>query len=103
MSTAEKIYKSLERESVVAIRLRALLKSLRPQQWIKNGLVFLPFMFAIRQAWSLDDLDPVPGLIGRLLVVFAALFVLYRARCTFSTIWPIGMQTSNTRLSAIAP
>ena len=30
----------------------AVLKSLRPQQWIKNALVFLPFMFAIRQAWS---------------------------------------------------
>ena len=83
MSTAEKIYKSLER-SVVAIRLRALLKSLRPQQWIKNGLVFLPFMFAIRQAWSLDDLDPVPGLIGRLLVVFAAFCALSGAVYLFN-------------------
>ena len=54
----------------------AVLKSLRPQQWIKNALVFLPFMFAIRQAWSLDDLDPVPGLIGKLLVVFAAFCAL---------------------------
>ncbi len=50
----------------------SILKALRPQQWVKNGLVFLPFMFAIQQAWSPDDLDPVPGLIARLVAVFAA-------------------------------
>ena len=50
--------------------------ALRPQQWIKNALVFLPFLFAIGQAWSLDDLDPVPGLMGKLLVVFAAFCAL---------------------------
>ncbi len=54
----------------------AILKALRPQQWVKNGLVFLPFIFAIQQAWSPDDLDPVPGLIGRLLAVFAAFCAL---------------------------
>ena len=75
MGTAEKIYKSLG-QSAVALQAGALLKALRPQQWIKNGLIFLPFMFAIRQAWSLDDLDPVPGLIGKLLVVFAAFCAL---------------------------
>ena len=83
MGTAEKIYKSVG-QSVDAIRPRALLKSLRPQQWIKNGLVFVPFMFAIGQAWSLDDLDPVPGLIGRLLVVFAAFCALSGAVYLFN-------------------
>ena len=83
MGAGEKIYKSVG-QSVVAIRLRALLKSLRPQQWIKNGLVFLPFMFAIGQAWSLDNLDPVPGLIGRLLVVFAAFCALSGAVYLFN-------------------
>ena len=83
MGTAEKIYKSMG-QSAVAMRLWALLKSLRPQQWIKNGLVFLPFMFAIRQAWSLDDLDPVPGLIGRLLVVFASFCALSGAVYLFN-------------------
>ena len=83
MGAAEKIYKSVG-QSVVAISLWALLKSLRPQQWIKNGLVFLPFMFAIGQAWSLDDLDPVPGLIGRLLVVFAAFCALSGAVYLFN-------------------
>ena len=54
----------------------SLIKTLRPQQWVKNGLVFLPFVFAIQQAWSPDDLDPVPGLIARLLAVFAAFCAL---------------------------
>ena len=55
------------------------LRSLRPQQWIKNFLVFLPFLFAIRQAWSLDDLDPVPKLIIKLLIVFAVFCALSAA------------------------
>ncbi len=47
-----------------------LLRALRPQQWVKNFLVFLPFVFAIGQAWAPGDLDPVPGLILKLLIVF---------------------------------
>ena len=62
----------------MAIRPGALLRAVRPQQWIKNGLVFLPFVFSEGQevAWSLDHLGPVPGLIVRLLVVFAAFCAL---------------------------
>jgi len=71
MGTVDKIYKLVGR-SVADSRPGALLQALRPQQWIKNGLIFLPFMFSIRQAWSLDYLDPVPGLMSDLLVVFAA-------------------------------
>ncbi len=83
MSTAEKICKSMGRNAA-AIHGVALLRSLRPQQWIKNVLVFLPFMFAIRQAWSLDDIDPVPGLIGKLLVVFACFCALSGAVYLFN-------------------
>ena len=75
MGRVDKFYKSVG-QSFVATRPGALLMALRPQQWIKNALVFLPFLFAIRQAWSLDDLDPVPGHIGNLLVVFAAFCAL---------------------------
>ena len=64
----------------------AWVKALRPQQWVKNGLVFLPFMFAIQQAWSPDDLDPVPGLIGHLLVVFAAFCALSGAVYLFNDV-----------------
>ncbi len=85
MGTADKILKSVG-QSVWASRPGALLEALRPQQWIKNGLVFLPFMFAIRQAWSLDDLDPVPGLIGDLLVVFAAFCALSGAVYLFNDV-----------------
>ena len=83
MGTVDKIYKSVGR-SIVDTRPGALLQALRPQQWIKNGLVFLPFMFSIRQAWSLDDLDPVPGLMTDLLVVFAAFCALSGAVYLFN-------------------
>ena len=46
----------------------ALLFALRPQQWVKNGLVFLPLVFAI----NVPDLDPSPRLILDLVVVFLA-------------------------------
>ncbi|PKB83089.1 MAG: decaprenyl-phosphate phosphoribosyltransferase [SAR202 cluster bacterium Io17-Chloro-G9] len=50
----------------------ALGKALRPHQWIKNGLVFLPLVFAVRVAWSPDNLGPLPELLIDLLVVFVA-------------------------------
>ena len=43
---------------------------LRPLQWVKNGLVFLPFLFAIDIAWDTDGLQYVPALLARLAVVF---------------------------------
>ena len=75
MGTAGKTYKPASR-SFASTRPGALFLALRPQQWIKNALIFLPFLFAIRQAWSLDDLGPVPGLISSLLVLFAAFCAL---------------------------
>ena len=44
----------------------ALVKALRPLQWLKNMLVFLPFVFAVNIAWSTYDLDPVPELLIKL-------------------------------------
>ena len=46
------------------------LRLLRPLQWVKNGLVFLPFLFAIDIAWATDGLEYVPALLARLAVVF---------------------------------
>ena len=43
---------------------------LRPLQWVKNGLVFLPFLFAVDIAWSLDSPGDIPGLLGRLAALF---------------------------------
>ena len=50
----------------------AHLRALRPKQWIKNGLLFLPMLFAINQAWSLTNLEPIPGHLLRLVVLFMA-------------------------------
>ena len=45
--------------------LLALLKALRPRQWVKNALVYLPFIFAIDLAWSPEDLNAVAGILLR--------------------------------------
>jgi 4-hydroxybenzoate polyprenyltransferase len=45
---------------------------MRPKQWIKNGLLFLPSLFAINQVWSQTNLEPIPGLLLRLVVLFLA-------------------------------
>lgn len=71
MGAADRIIKGAG-ENAISGRLIALVKALRPKQWIKNGLVFLPFVFAINQAWSLGNLAPVPSLLLRLVAVFLA-------------------------------
>ena len=53
---------------VFAVQPWALLLALRPQQWVKNGLVFLPLVFAI----NVPGLDPSPRLVLELGVVFLA-------------------------------
>ena len=47
-----------------------VLRLLRPLQWVKNGLVFLPFLFAVDIAWATDDLENVLAVLLRLAVVF---------------------------------
>ena len=46
------------------------LRLLRPLQWVKNGLVFLPFLFAVDIAWSTESLQDVPQLLGSLALLF---------------------------------
>ena len=46
------------------------LRLIRPLQWAKNGLVFLPFLFAVDIAWSVDSAGNVPDLLFRLALVF---------------------------------
>lgn len=50
----------------------AHLRALRPKQWVKNGLLFLPILFVINQVWSLNNLEPIPGLLLRLVTLFLA-------------------------------
>ena len=61
-----------------------LARAMRPHQWIKNLLIFLPFLFAVRVAWSPNDLDPVPGILVRLIVVSAALCAVSSAVYLFN-------------------
>ena len=53
-----------------------LLKALRPRQWMKNFLVFLPFVFAVKVAWDVDRLEPVPEIVFRLFLIFVAFCAL---------------------------
>ncbi|MCH8990019.1 MAG: decaprenyl-phosphate phosphoribosyltransferase [Chloroflexi bacterium] len=71
-------------QSALALSPMALLKAMRPLQWVKNGLVFLPFVFAVDVAWSTDDLGPVPGLLLRLLLVALAFCALSSAVYLFN-------------------
>ena len=57
---------------------------LRPLQWAKNGLVFLPFLFAVDIAWSVDALGDIPPLLGRLAVLFLGFCVLSSAVYVFN-------------------
>jgi 4-hydroxybenzoate polyprenyltransferase len=71
MGAADRIIKGAG-ENAVSGWLIALLKALRPKQWVKNGLVFLPFLFAVNQVWSLSNLAPVPSLLLQLVLLFLA-------------------------------
>lgn len=62
----------------------AILKTLRPLQWVKNTLVFLPFVFAVDIAWSTNDLDAVPELLLKLLFVVLAFCSLSSAIYLFN-------------------
>ncbi len=67
-----------------AINALALLQALRPRQWVKNVLVFLPFVFAINLAWSPDNLEPVAGLLLRAAVAAAGFCALSGAVYLFN-------------------
>lgn len=52
--------------------LTGLLKTLRPRQWVKNLLVFLPLLFAVDLAWTPDDLTALGPHLLRLTALSAA-------------------------------
>jgi 4-hydroxybenzoate polyprenyltransferase len=62
----------------------ALVRALRPRQWVKNGLVLLPFVFAVNVAWSPDNLATVPGLLLGLGVLFLAFCAISSAAYLFN-------------------
>ncbi|MBC8280345.1 MAG: decaprenyl-phosphate phosphoribosyltransferase [Chloroflexi bacterium] len=88
MSTREHIQdpegQTPDNHGALALNPLALLKALRPLQWVKNGLVFLPFVFAIDVAWGTDDLSEVPELLGKLTLVALAFCSLSSAIYVFN-------------------
>ena len=64
--------------------LVALVRAFRPLQWVKNGLVFLPFVFAVDVAWSTDDLSQVPDLLVKLFLIASAFCALSSAVYLFN-------------------
>ncbi len=65
-------------------RAAAVARALRPRQWVKNGLVFLPLVFAVDVAWQPDNLATVPGLLLRLCALFLAFCALSSAAYLFN-------------------
>ena len=84
-------------QGALALDPIALLKALRPLQWVKNGLVFLPFVFAVDLAWSTDDLGPVPELLLKLVFVALAFCALSSAIYLFNDL----MDRSGDRLHPV--
>ena len=66
------------------MNLVALVRAFRPLQWVKNGLVFLPFVFAVDVAWSTDDLSQVPDLLVKLFLIASAFCALSSAVYLFN-------------------
>ena len=64
--------------------LLALVRALRPRQWIKNGLVFVPFLFAVDLAWSPSSIEEVPGILLQVMVAALAFCALSAAVYLFN-------------------
>jgi len=49
-----------------------VLKSMRPRQWTKNLMVFLPLVFSANESWSADNMQIFWGLLFKSWVIFIA-------------------------------
>ena len=83
MGTENDIQKSYK-GNTLTMSLVALVRAFRPLQWVKNGLVFLPFVFAVDVAWSTDDLSQVPDLLVKLFLIASAFCALSSAVYLFN-------------------
>lgn len=46
-------------------QLRLILKSMRPRQWTKNGIVFMALIFSVNQEWKPEDVSSWDHLVFR--------------------------------------
>ena len=81
-------YRDLDRDGMNPV---ALLRAFRPLQWIKNALIFVPFVFAVDIAWSTHDLDPVPQLLLELVLVALAFCALSSAIYLFNDLMDLSL------------
>jgi 4-hydroxybenzoate polyprenyltransferase len=88
---------NIKDKGALAMSPMALARALRPLQWIKNGLVFLPFVFAVDIAWSTDDLGQVQELLLKLVFVALAFCALSSAIYLFNDL----MDRSGDRLHPV--
>jgi 4-hydroxybenzoate polyprenyltransferase len=54
----------------------ALLKAMRPKQWTKNLLVFLPLFFTVNERWDLEDVSQGAEFMARSIAAFLVFSVL---------------------------
>ena len=88
---------NIKDKGALAMSPMALASALRPLQWIKNGLVFLPFVFAVDIAWSTDDLGQVQELLLKLVFVALAFCALSSSIYLFNDL----MDRSGDRLHPV--
>ena len=58
------------RELVKTVMILNVLKSIRPKQWVKNLMVFLPLVFSANESWSIVDMENVFTLLIKCCVIF---------------------------------
>ncbi len=68
----------------VARILWACVRAMRPHQWTKNLLVFLPLLFTVNEVWTPDDLASAWSLFIRVGCVFLAFCLLSGAAYLFN-------------------
>jgi 4-hydroxybenzoate polyprenyltransferase len=61
---------SLARPTSLLRHLRYVLKSMRPRQWTKNGIVFMALIFSVDIAWQPSEPETWDHLVARCLIVF---------------------------------
>ncbi|MBI4305064.1 MAG: decaprenyl-phosphate phosphoribosyltransferase [Chloroflexi bacterium] len=77
--------------------LLGLLKSVRPRQWTKNGLILVALFFTINLWWSPEDLSSVAGLVGRSLAGVAIFCAVSGANYLINDVFDIEKDRAHPR------
>ena len=61
---------SITRPATLLRHLKAVVLSMRPRQWTKNGIVFIALIFSVNLEWQPDDIDSWDHLLVRACITF---------------------------------